>query len=237
MLLILLIRGLTLPGAWDGIYYYLYPDITHLANLKVWIEAGSQVLFSYCLTTGTLNVLSSYNRYNNNCYKDCFWLCLLNSGTSFIAGFVVFSVLGFMAQKQGVTVDVVVDSGPGLAFIAYPQATALMPLPQFWSVCFFLMLVLLTVDTHVGVSFCCNNKLTIIWYYWDTWSSLLINVCPQFVFVESFITTVTDMFPKLFRVPVKRQILVLLVCLSNFCLHLSLVTQVSSWILTESIKN
>ncbi|KAF7221954.1 transcript variant X3 [Nothobranchius furzeri] len=194
MLLILLIRGLTLPGAWDGIYYYLYPDITHLANLKVWIEAGSQVLFSYCLTTGTLNVLSSYNRYNNNCYKDCFWLCLLNSGTSFIAGFVVFSVLGFMAQKQGVTVDVVVDSGPGLAFIAYPQATALMPLPQFWSVCFFLMLVLLTVDTH-------------------------------FVFVESFITTVTDMFPKLFRVPVKRQILVLLVCLSNFCLHLSLVTQ------------
>lgn len=40
-------------------------------------------------------------------------------------------------------------AGPGLAFIAYPQATAMMPLPQFWSICFFLMLILLTVDTHV----------------------------------------------------------------------------------------
>ncbi len=44
-------------------------------------------------------------------YRDCFWLCLLNSATSFVAGFVVFSVLGFMAQKQGVTVDTVVESG------------------------------------------------------------------------------------------------------------------------------
>lgn len=43
--------------------------------------------------------------------RDCFWICLLNSGTSFVAGFVVFSVLGFMAQKQGVTVDAVAESG------------------------------------------------------------------------------------------------------------------------------
>ncbi|XP_030607471.1 sodium- and chloride-dependent GABA transporter 3-like [Archocentrus centrarchus] len=148
ILLILLIRGLTLPGAWEGIYFYLYPDVNHLANLQVWIEAGSQIFFSYSLTMGTLNVLGSYNDYNNNCYKDCFWLCLLNSGTSFVAGFVVFSVLGFMAEKQGVTVDAVAQSGPGLAFIAYPQATAMMPLPQFWTICFFLMLILLSVDTH-----------------------------------------------------------------------------------------
>ena len=40
-------------------------------------------------------------------------------------------------------------TGPGLAFIAYPQATAMMPLPQLWTVCFFLMLILLSVDTHV----------------------------------------------------------------------------------------
>ncbi|XP_068195983.1 sodium- and chloride-dependent GABA transporter 3-like [Antennarius striatus] len=148
MLLILLIRGLTLPGASEGIYYYLYPDINRLADLEVWIEAGSQILFSYSLTGGILKVLGSYNDYNNNCYKDCLWICLLNSGTSFVAGFVVFSVLGFMAHKQGVSVDTVTESGPGLAFIAYPQATALMPLPQFWTVCFFLMLMLLTVDTH-----------------------------------------------------------------------------------------
>ncbi|GLD49354.1 sodium- and chloride-dependent GABA transporter 3-like isoform X1 [Lates japonicus] len=138
MLLILLIRGLTLPGAWEGIYFYLYPDLNRLANLEVWIEAGSQICFSYSVAAGTLIVLGSYNEYNNNCFN----------GTSFVAGFVVFSVLGFMAQKQGITVDTVAESGPGLAFIAYPQATAMMPLPQFWTVCFFLMLIFLSVDTH-----------------------------------------------------------------------------------------
>ncbi|XP_075993675.1 sodium- and chloride-dependent betaine transporter-like [Genypterus blacodes] len=148
MLLILLIRGLTLPGAGEGIYYYLYPNLSLLASLEVWVEAGSQICFSYSLTSGCLIVLGSYNDYNNNCYKDCLWLCLLNSATSFVAGFAVFSVLGFMAHQHGITVDKVVDSGPGLAFIVYPQATATMPLPQFWTVCFFLMLLLLAVDTH-----------------------------------------------------------------------------------------
>uniref|UniRef100_A0A3P8V3E7 Sodium- and chloride-dependent GABA transporter 3-like n=1 Tax=Cynoglossus semilaevis TaxID=244447 RepID=A0A3P8V3E7_CYNSE len=194
MLLILLIRGLTLPGAWDGVAYYLYPEVEKLANLEVWIEAGSQIFFSYSLTIGTLNVLGSYCEYNNNCYKDCFWLCLLNSGTSFIAGFVVFSVLGFMAQKQGVSVDSVAESGPGLAFIAYPQATAMMPVPQLWTVCFFLMLILLTVDTH-------------------------------FVTVESVITSVSDLFPRLFHAAGRHEIFVLVICTSFFFLHLTLVTE------------
>ncbi len=43
--------------------------------------------------------------------RDSLWLCLLNSGTSLVAGFAVFSVLGFMAQKQGVPIDVVAESG------------------------------------------------------------------------------------------------------------------------------
>ncbi|KAF0297220.1 Sodium- and chloride-dependent taurine transporter [Amphibalanus amphitrite] len=50
------------------------------------------------------------------------------------SGFVVFSVLGFMATEQGVTVDVVAKSGPGLAFIAYPKAVSLMPLAPLWSI-------------------------------------------------------------------------------------------------------
>uniref|UniRef100_H3BXN3 Transporter n=1 Tax=Tetraodon nigroviridis TaxID=99883 RepID=H3BXN3_TETNG len=194
MLLILLIRGLTLPGAFDGIYFYLYPNLEDLTNLEVWIEAGSQICYSYSLAIGNLIVLGSYNKYNNNCYKDCLWICLLNSCTSFVAGFVVFSVLGFMAQKQGVTIDVVADSGPGLAFIAYPQATALMPLPQFWTACFFFMLILLAVDT-------------------------------QFTAVESFITTVSDLFPKLLHAPVRHEIFVLVVCLCNFLFHILFITE------------
>ncbi|TNN86260.1 Sodium- and chloride-dependent betaine transporter [Liparis tanakae] len=149
MLAILLVRGLTLPGAWQGVVYYLYPDPSRLADFQVWMEACAQVLFSYGVASGTLITLGSYNKVNNNCYKDSLWLCVLNSATSFISGFAVFSALGFMAEKQGIPIDKVVDSGPGLAFIVFPQAVAMMPLPQLWAACFFLMLILLGLDTLV----------------------------------------------------------------------------------------
>ncbi|XP_026783103.3 sodium- and chloride-dependent GABA transporter 2-like [Pangasianodon hypophthalmus] len=148
MLLVLLIRGLTLPGAMQGVKFYLYPDFKRLLEPQVWMEAASQIIYSYSIGVGVLTVLGSYNQYNNNCYRDCFWLCLLNSGTSFVAGFAVFSVLGFMAHVQGVPIEDVAESGPGLAFVAYPQAVAMMPLPQLWAVCFFVMIILLGLDTQ-----------------------------------------------------------------------------------------
>ncbi|KAM6932895.1 sodium- and chloride-dependent GABA transporter 2-like [Xenentodon cancila] len=148
MLLTLLIRGLSLPGAFQGVVFYLLPDLSRLTDPQVWMEAGAQIFFSYSVGVGILTVLGSYNKHHNNCYRDCLYLCLLNSGTSFVAGFAVFSVLGFMAHEQGVPIAEVAESGPGLAFIAYPQAVAMMPLPQLWSICFFVMLILLGLDTE-----------------------------------------------------------------------------------------
>ncbi|XP_017564575.1 sodium- and chloride-dependent GABA transporter 2-like [Pygocentrus nattereri] len=148
MLMVLLVRGLTLPGALQGVVFYLYPDPERLLDPQVWMEAGAQVFFSYSTCVGMLTVLGSYNTYNNNCYRDCFMLSLLNSSTSVIAGFAVFSVLGFMAHVHGKPIEEVAESGPGLAFIAYPQAVAMIPLPQLWAICFFIMVILLCVDTQ-----------------------------------------------------------------------------------------
>ncbi|XP_063071572.1 sodium- and chloride-dependent GABA transporter 2-like isoform X2 [Engraulis encrasicolus] len=148
MLIVLLVRGVTLPGAADGIKFYLYPDPARLADPQVWMDAGTQIFYSYAICIGCLTALGSYNKYNNNCYKDCVYLCLLNSGTSFVAGFAIFSVLGFMAFEQKVNISMVAESGPGLAFIAYPRAVAMMPLPQLWSACFFIMIILLGLDSE-----------------------------------------------------------------------------------------
>ncbi|TWW64162.1 Sodium- and chloride-dependent GABA transporter 2 [Takifugu flavidus] len=148
MLLVLLVRGITLPGAGRGIIYYLKPDIGRLADPEVWMDAGTQIFFSYGICLGSLTALGSYNKYNNNCYKDSFLLCLLNSSTSFLAGFAIFSVLGFMAEEQGMDVSNVAQSGPGLAFIAFPRAVSMMPVPQLWAVCFFIMIIMLGLDTQ-----------------------------------------------------------------------------------------
>ncbi|KAA8593836.1 hypothetical protein FQN60_004670, partial [Etheostoma spectabile] len=111
MLVILLIRGLSLPGALQGVLYYLLPELSRLTDPQVWMEAGAQIFFSYSVGVGSLTVLGSYNTYNNNCYTDSLWLCLLNSCTSVVAGFAVFSVLGFMAHEQGVPIAEVAESG------------------------------------------------------------------------------------------------------------------------------
>lgn len=111
VLIILLVRGVTLPGAYDGIMYYVKPDWSKLGEAQVWIDAGTQIFFSYAIGLGALTALGSYNRFNNDCYKDAFVLAFINSGTSFFSGFVVFSILGFMASEQGVDISKVAESG------------------------------------------------------------------------------------------------------------------------------
>ncbi|KAJ0068761.1 hypothetical protein NL108_010833, partial [Boleophthalmus pectinirostris] len=222
MLFVLFIRGMTLPGALHGIKYYLYPNPTRLADPQVWMDAGTQIFYSYAISLGILTTLGSYNKYNNNCYRDSFYLCLLNSGTSFVSGFAIFSVLGYMSQKQGIDIASVAESGPGLVFIVYPQAVTLLPLPQVWAVCFFTMIILLGIDGQV------QFKTLNCFYLYCLCDHI---VFLQFVGMESIVTSLTDVFPSQIRKGYRRELLLFLICVFSFLIDLPLVSRGGAYLL------
>uniref|UniRef100_A0A672V1R8 Transporter n=1 Tax=Strigops habroptila TaxID=2489341 RepID=A0A672V1R8_STRHB len=150
VILILIIRGATLDGSLDGVRFYLSSDWSRLQSAQVWSDAASQIFYSLGIGFGGLLSMASYNRFNNNVIRDTLVIAIGNCCTSFLTGFAIFSVLGHMAQTKHVPVGSVVDSGPGLAFVAYPEALSLLPGSPLWSSLFFLMLLTLGVDTLFG---------------------------------------------------------------------------------------
>lgn len=148
VLTILLIRGLTLEGSSEGVMFYLTPDFARLKEARVWGDAAIQIFFSLSPCWGGLITLASYNRFHNNCFKDALFIAFGNCATSFFAGFVIFSIVGFMAHELGVPVSEVARQGAGLAFVAYPEAVARLPVSPLWSVLFFLMLMTLGLGTQ-----------------------------------------------------------------------------------------
>ncbi|KAM9602265.1 sodium-dependent proline transporter-like isoform 5-T5 [Morphnus guianensis] len=149
-ILTLIIWGATLDGSLDGVRFYLSSDWSRLQSAQVWSDAASQICYSLGIGFGGLVSMASYNEFHSNVIRNALVLAIGSCCTSCFAGFAIFSVLGHMAWRKQVPVGSVTDSGPGLMFVAYPEALSLLPISPLWSVLFFLTLLTLGVDTLFG---------------------------------------------------------------------------------------
>ncbi|XP_049308962.1 sodium-dependent nutrient amino acid transporter 1 [Bactrocera dorsalis] len=156
ILFILLGRALTLPGAWDGIVYFLKPQWDQLLNADVWYAAITQMFFSLAICFGTLIMYASFNNFHKRVHKDVIIVTTIDSCTSILAGCVIFGILGNLALETNTTdISKVVKGGAGLAFISYPEAIAKFKLlPQLFAVLFFFMLFVLGIGSNIGMSSC-----------------------------------------------------------------------------------
>ncbi|CAG5923151.1 unnamed protein product [Menidia menidia] len=150
ILFALLINNVQLPGAKDGILYFITPVWSRLFEAKVWVNAAAQVFNSLGISFGSMISMASYNKFNNNILRDVLIVSLVNSFTSVLAGFVIFSAIGYMAYIHNLPVDNIATDGPGLVFVVYPEVLPTMPVSQLWASLFFFMLLCLGLDSLFG---------------------------------------------------------------------------------------
>jgi NSS family neurotransmitter:Na+ symporter len=142
----------------EGINMYLTPDWSALGKASVWAAAYGQIFFTLSVGFGVMSAYASFRPKKTDITNSCFITGLSNSGVEFFAGFAVFSVIGFMATTIGVPVTGMEEAGykiggPGLAFVTYAKAIAMLPaLQQLFGVLFFLMLFSLGIDSAFSLT-------------------------------------------------------------------------------------
>ena len=203
VILILVIFGATLEGASFGVEFYLKPDWSKLSDGNIWSDAAAQIFFSLSVSFGGLITMASYNEFESSVVRDTFIICLTNCFTSIFAGFGVFSFIGYLATKNCATIEQVIAGGPGLAFIAYPEAIGLFPYPagQIFGVLFFVMMVTLGMDS-------------------------------QFVFVDVGVTSLVDEYPMFFRKQWRKTLLTGIWCLVGWLVGIPLTYNAGFYVFT-----
>nr|KAG5713672.1 hypothetical protein BaRGS_024720 [Batillaria attramentaria] len=145
---LVLVKGIKSLG--KVVYFTAVFPYILLTILLVWGDAAIQIFFSLSACNGGLIAMASYNSFHNNVIRDSFLVPIINCLTSFFAGFVVFSTLGYMAHIKGTSVGNVTAGGPGLAFVVYPEAISQMPVSPLWAILFFFMISILGFSTQSG---------------------------------------------------------------------------------------
>ncbi|NPA75563.1 MAG: sodium-dependent transporter [Euryarchaeota archaeon] len=128
--ILLVVRGITLPGADTGINWYLSPDWSALGRGEVWIDALGQTLFTLSIMAGPMIVYASYLPKKSEIPNSAWIITFANSGFSFFFGFATWGIIGYLMAMHHVNnpADLNVPlNGQGLAFVTIPTAVGSMP--------------------------------------------------------------------------------------------------------------
>ena len=150
--IVLVIRGVTLPGAELGIKWYLTPNFAALKDFRVWQAAFSQIFFSIGVGFGIMIAYASYVPPKSNLVANSRITALTNSGFELFMAFAVFGTLGYMSKMTGLAASEVVQTGPTLAFVVFPKAISLMPVGQhLFAILFFVSLLIAGLTSSISI--------------------------------------------------------------------------------------
>ena len=145
LIVVLVAYALSMPGAKEGIAFYLKPDLGCFAKapMKTIFAAMGQAFFTLSLGLGAMTIFGSYLELKRPLAKECAWIIALDTFVAFCAGLIVFPIC------KSYNIDVA--QGPGLLFVSLPNAFNNMPAGRIWGSLFFLFMSLAALTTIVAV--------------------------------------------------------------------------------------
>ena len=145
LLVVLAARAVTLPGASDGLAYYLRPDLSRIFDISVFNAALGQAFFSLSLGMGAMITYGSYLNKRAGIAGSAVWVVLLDTSIALLAGFIIFpsgfSIPGFDPSA----------SGPGLIFTVLPRLFATLPGGELFGGAFFVLLTMAALTSTISL--------------------------------------------------------------------------------------
>lgn len=146
LLVFMAARSFILPGAKEGISYYLMPNFSNLKEhgiLNTLSAAMAQSFFTLGLGVGSIQIFGSYMNREHTLFSEGMTLTILNTVVAVLSGFIIFPAC-FSYGVQS-------DSGPGLVFISLVSVFSNMAYGQVWGAVFFLFMLFASVSTLIAV--------------------------------------------------------------------------------------
>ncbi len=142
ILIVLAVRSLTLPGAMEGVAFYLTPDFSRI-DANVINAALTQAFFSLSLGMGAMITYGSYLSHKANLPSAALWVVLCDATVAVTAGLVIMpAVFAFSFDPT---------EGPGLVFITLPAIFGQMPVGVLFSILFFTLLLIAALTSAVSL--------------------------------------------------------------------------------------
>ena len=145
LLLVVIVRSVTLPGAWAGVDFLLRPTAAGFSP-RVILMALGQAFFSLSLGMAITVTYGSYLHRGHNVLRAAGWVAALDTVAALLGGLAIFPAV-FAAGLNP-------SAGPGLIFGALPATFSAMPLGNLWAACFFIMLLIAAVTSSASLLEC-----------------------------------------------------------------------------------
>lgn len=142
IILALIVRSLTLPGAMAGVSFYLTPDFSKINANSVLIALG-HAFFSLSLGMGAMITYGSYLNREENIFTSMLSVVGLDTLIALMAGLAIFPAV--FAQGFGP------DAGPGLVFQVLPTVFHQIPLGGLWALLFFVLLLIAALTSGISL--------------------------------------------------------------------------------------